>query len=209
MSAPPSRRDWRRSIAATAPSPLANDGELRCAYHPHTPTRLRCGRCDKPVCAQCVATTSVGLRCRDCARARPTVTYQADTTTLVRALAAGLVAALALGAAWGRWIDVGLRRGAPYDWSFWFALLLGFGVAETVSWAANRKRGTTLQLIGIGCVLLGVVVSRIVLNLRAARPVALDAFLQRPFDLLGQLRLDLTGLLFVALACAIAYVRFR
>ena len=203
------RPDWRTSIAATAPPPSFADGELRCAYHPNTPTRLRCSKCGKPVCTRCVATTAVGLRCRDCARARPTVTYQTDTTTLARALVAGIAAGGLIGAAWGLWIDAGLGPRSPYDWSFWFALLLGFGVAESVSWAANRKRGVNLQLIAIGCVLLGVVASRVVLNARAARPISLDLFLSRPLDTLGSLRLDFAGLLFVALACAIAYIRFR
>lgn len=154
-------------------------------------------------------TTAVGLRCRDCARARPSVTYQTDVGIIVRALAAGVVAGAAIGAAWGLFGTAGLGPRPRYDWSFWFALLLGFGVAEGVSWAANRKRGVTLQAIAIGCVLLGTVVSRVLLNARALRPVGLEAFLSQPLLVAQNLRLDLVGLLFVGLACAIAYVRFR
>jgi hypothetical protein len=120
------------------------------------------------------------------------VTYETNAAILARALAAGVAAAVALGAAWGRWIDAGLSLRSPYDWSFWFALLLGFGVAEAASWAANRKRGVNLQVLTIGCVLLGVAVSRVLLNARQ-----------------GDLRLDFLQLLFIGLACAIAYVRFR
>ena len=202
------RLDWRTPIAASSTAPLLDDGELRCAYHPNMPTRLRCNKCGKPVCTRCVVTTAVGQRCRDCARARPIVTYEIDASILVRALGAGLVAALVVGGAWGLWIDAGLRR-SPYDWSFWFALLLGFGVAETVSWAANRKRGVNLQLVAMGCVLLGVLVSRLVLNARLGGLATLDLFLNRPLDVLGDLRLGLLQLLFVVLACAIPYVRFR
>ncbi len=151
-------------------------------------------------------TTAVGLRCRDCARARPSVVYQTGASVLGRALGAGLAAALLIGAAWGFLNTAGLS-GRGYDWSFWFALLLGFGVAESVSLAANRKRGPNLQLIGIGCVLLGVVVSRFVLNARAGRPAGLDALL--PFDLAADPRRAVVQLLFIGLACAIAYVRFR
>ena len=86
----------------------------------------------------------------------------------------------------------GLSPRSPYDWSFWFALLLGFGVAEAVSWAANRKRGVNLQILAIGCVLLGVAVSRVLLNARQ-----------------GDLRLDFLQLLFIGLACTITWVRFR
>lgn len=154
-------------------------------------------------------TTAVGMRCRDCARARPSVTYETNAGIMVRALAAGLVAALAIGAAWGLLNTIGLGPRPRYDWSFWYALLLGFGVAESVSWAANRKRGRRLQLLAIGCVLLGVAISRVLLNARALRPVSLDAFLEQPVLVARLLGLDIAGLLFVALACAIAYVRFR
>ena len=153
-------------------------------------------------------TTSVGLRCRDCARVRPSVVYQTDVSIVARALGAGVVASLVIGAAWGFLIDAGLS-GRRYDWSFWFTLLLGFGVAEAVSWAAKHKRGQNLQAIGIGCVLLGVVVSRVALNARATRPIGLDAFLSRPLEVALDLRLGLVQFLFIALACAIAYVRFR
>ena len=190
------------------PTHEREDDALRCAYHPNTPTRLRCGNCNKPVCTKCVMTTAVGLRCRDCARVRPTVIYQTGAPILARALGAGLAAALVIGAAWGFLNDAGLSRGG-YDWGFWFALLLGFGVAESVSFAANRKRGPNLQLIGIGCVLLGVVVSRVILNARALRPVSLDAFLSRPLDVAATLGLGLVPLLFIGLACTIVYVRFR
>jgi hypothetical protein len=154
-------------------------------------------------------TTAVGLRCRDCAQVRPPVTYQTDSGIVARALGAGLVAAVVIGAAWGVLMEAGLGPRTPYDWSFWFALLLGFGVAECVSLAANRKRGSTLQAIGIGCVLLGFIVSRVVYNLRLPRPVPLDVFWSQPVDVAQYLRVDLLALIFLALACAIAYVRFR
>ena len=186
------RLNWRPPIAATSPTDALADGELRCAYHPDMPTRLRCSRCSKPICTRCVVTTAVGQRCRDCARVRPTVTYETNAAILARALGAGVVAAVALGAAWGLWIKAGLSPRSPYNWSFWFALLLGFGVAEAASWAANRKRGVNLQILAIGCVLLGVAVSRVLLNARQ-----------------GDLRLDFLQLLFIGLACAIAWVRFR
>ena len=120
------------------------------------------------------------------------MTYETNAAILARALAAGVVATVALGAAWGFWVDAGPSPRSPYDWSFWFALLLGFGVAEATSWAANRKRGVNLQVLAIGCVLLGVAVSRVLLNTRQ-----------------GDLRLDFLQLLFIGLACTIAWVRFR
>jgi hypothetical protein len=138
------------------------------------------------------------------------VVYQTGSSLLLRALGGGLVAALVIGAAWGLLNDAGLDRfGGGYDWSFWFCLLLGFGVAETVSWLANRKRGQNLQLIGIGSVLIGFVVSRIVLNARLPRPLPLDQFFNSPLSNAQYLRIDLLTILFVALACVIAWRRFR
>lgn len=128
---------------------------------------------------------------------------------LGRALAAGIGAALVLGVAWGYLNRAGLRRGASYDWSFWFALLTGFAVAEVVSWSANRKRGTLLAWVAIGSVLLTVAVSRLVLGARALAPVTGAAGAVRATDLGGLFQLDFTHLLFVAMACGIAYVRFR
>lgn len=152
--------------------------------------------------------TSVGQRCRECARVRPTVTYQTDVATTARAVGAGLALALLIGTLWGLLNRAGLGRGGA-DWGFWFSLLLGFGVAEGVSLAANRKRGPSLQAIAIGAVLLGAVISRVVLNARAVRPVSLDAFLSQPLVVAQRLDLGLVPLLFVAMACAVAYVRFR
>jgi hypothetical protein len=202
--------DWRIPINATVQPPIESEGDLRCYNHPNTPTRLRCNRCGKPICTRCATPTPVGLRCPDCARGPVPVVYQTDASLLLRAIGGGLVAALVIGAAWGYLIDAGLGRfGGGYDWSFWFCLLLGFGVAETVSWLANRKRGQNLQLVGIVSVLLGFVVSRVVLNLRQRPSLTLDQFLNSPLSNAQHLRIDLLTILFVGLACVIAWRRFR
>ncbi|MGN6359636.1 MAG: hypothetical protein ACTHNK_04535, partial [Thermomicrobiales bacterium] len=72
-----------------------------------------------------------------------------------------------------------------------------------------RKRGSTLQTIGIICILLGFIASRVVYNLRLPQSVPLDVFWRQPVDVAQYLRVDLLALIFLALACAIAYVRFR
>ena len=132
--------------------------------------------------------------------------YQTDSSILVRAVGGGVAAALVIGIAWGLLNNAGLGRyGVVYNWGFWFSLLLGFGVAESISFLAKRRRGTTLQAIGIGCVLLGFVVSRVVISARLGLPLSLDQVaLVAPF-----LGINLLALLFLALACAIAWRRFR
>lgn len=110
---------------------------------------------------------------------------------------------------WGLLNTAGLGQRTAYDWGFWFALLLGFGVAETISFLAKRRRGTTLQGVAIGCVLLGFAISRAVINARLARPLALDQFVGQTVTVTQGLRINLVTILFVALACLIAWRRFR
>lgn len=153
--------------------------------------------------------TSVGQRCPDCARARPLPTYDVGAPLITRALVAGFAAALVLGAAWGYFNRAGLRRNASYDWSFWFALLAGFVIAEVVSWSARRKRGSLLGWVAIGSVLVAFVVSRLVVSARAVPVSTGGGLVGRASDLGSLLQLDFTHLLFVAMACGIAYIRFR
>jgi len=47
--------------------------ETYCYGHPKTPTRLRCSRCDRPICGRCAIPASVGQHCPECvAEARRT-----------------------------------------------------------------------------------------------------------------------------------------
>ena len=129
------------------------DEDVRCSYHPDTLTRLRCGRCGKPICPRCGVRSPVGLRCPDCAGVRGLPTYRTETSTLLRAAGIGLVIAVVLGVIWSR---------IP-DWGFYLALLLGFGLSEVMARVANNKRGGDLQAIGIGLVLLCLLISRYLL----------------------------------------------
>jgi membrane associated rhomboid family serine protease len=42
------------------------DEQLYCYGHPDTPTRLRCSRCDRPICGRCAIPASVGQHCPEC-----------------------------------------------------------------------------------------------------------------------------------------------
>ncbi|MDP9067083.1 MAG: rhomboid family intramembrane serine protease [Actinomycetota bacterium] len=42
------------------------DDQLYCYGHPKEPTRLRCSRCERPICGRCAIPASVGQHCPEC-----------------------------------------------------------------------------------------------------------------------------------------------
>lgn len=61
-----------------APAVLGNDTDgWQCARHARVQTRLRCGRCETPICPRCTVHTPAGTRCRACARSKVAVRPQA------------------------------------------------------------------------------------------------------------------------------------
>ena len=184
-------------MAATDERPVTA-GEVRCSYHPDVMTGLRCSRCGKPICPRCAVRTPVGLRCPDCAGVRGLPTYATSSTVLVRAGAAGLALAVAIGVIWGFFPD----------WGFYLALALGFGVAEVIARFANNKRGLDLQVLALAIVLVGLIASRYVMASRFG--VDLGEVNQMNPGVLSDLKLNLIpDLIFAALPFVIAWVRFR
>lgn len=45
-----------------------NESTLTCAFHPKRETKLRCNRCNRPICVQCAIQTPTGYRCPECVR---------------------------------------------------------------------------------------------------------------------------------------------
>ena len=46
---------------------------LYCANHPRRETKLRCNRCEKPICEKCAVLTPTGYRCHECVRGQQKV----------------------------------------------------------------------------------------------------------------------------------------
>jgi len=116
---------------------------MRCVTHPNVETNLRCGKCGKPICPQCLVQTPVGARCPDCARLRKLPTFRITTKYYLRAIGVAVGMAFACGAAWGA-----IRGVMPFIYfNFLLAAGFGYGIGEVVSLSANRKRGKGLALI--------------------------------------------------------------
>ena len=117
---------------------------FRCATHPNVETHLRCGKCGKPICPQCMVQTPVGSRCRECAKLYKLPTYRVSPVYYLRAIGAALGTAVILGLVWGF-----ITNYLPF---FLLNLLLfaavGWAIGEVTGLAVNRKRGIWLAVIG-------------------------------------------------------------
>lgn len=180
---------------------MADDDSLQttCARHPGVETALRCGRCETPICPQCMVMTPVGARCPDCSPVIRSPLYSVTPLQYLRATAAGLGVAI-LG---------GLVAPVIPFFSLFALLLAGYGVGEVVSRAANRKAGRGLMAVAVVTTIVGMALglallaqgrlpTGVPLNVRLALGAA---------EALGSL-FSFTGL-FVLLAAALAGSRLR
>ncbi len=128
-----------------------------CAKHSETPTNLRCSRCDKPVCPECMVQAPVGIRCQEHGRPTKLPTYEVSTGFIVRGVAAGVgigvLGGFILGVA-GAYTNLFF---IPYV--FTLAMVgLGYLVGEGISRATNKKRGQPLIVAAV----VGVVVAFVI-----------------------------------------------
>jgi membrane associated rhomboid family serine protease len=61
--------------------PAAAPGVPMCFQHPQRETYLRCNRCSRPICTDCMVTASVGFHCPECVREANRDVRQVRTST--------------------------------------------------------------------------------------------------------------------------------
>ncbi|CAL9522468.1 rhomboid family intramembrane serine protease [Streptomyces sp. enrichment culture] len=64
-----------------------------CYRHPDRETGIRCTRCERPICTDCMVNASVGFHCPDCAAGRTGGNGPAPSASRPRTLAGGTIAA--------------------------------------------------------------------------------------------------------------------
>ncbi len=122
---------------------------LFCANHPQRETTLRCNRCGKPVCTQCIRRTPVGYRCKECVREQEDVFFSAEPLHYLIAMAVAAPLAVL----------------APFLLSligFWFlaifiAPVAGTLVGRAVFYAIGRRRGRYIPYLVAVLMILGAV----------------------------------------------------
>lgn len=179
---------------------------LNCARHPQRETLLRCSKCERPFCVDCVVPTPVGHRCYECAgvrRVSATATY-GRALVLTTAIASGASALQLLGARFGGLLVAVI-----------VGLVAGAAIGRVLDPLVNRRTRIGLLVGGAAALALGGVLGRaliVLLALAAAisqtgQPgvgilgIALRAALSTP--------LDPSFWLLTGVAAAVAYRRLR
>lgn len=168
-------------------------GTVTCARHPDFETALACGRCETPICPRCLVYTPGGTRCPDCAQLRRPPMYELAAADYARAVGVAAVVAAPLGFAGALLFPPSPAIGL---FSLLFALLAGSGtgslVAAAITRATRGKRGTPMQAIAAGAIVLAAVLRLVLAG--------------APWDLLLR---DIAGALLVVIAVSVASSRLR
>jgi hypothetical protein len=128
---------------------------MRCKRHPEIETNLTCAKCGEPICPKCLIQTPVGARCRTCAKLSRVPTYRIPKIFYLRAIGAGIGAALVTGILWGL-----LQKYLPFAYlNLLLATAVGYGIGEAISLSVNRKCGIGLTIISGLAVLLSYYIS--------------------------------------------------
>jgi hypothetical protein len=107
---------------------------MQCARHPQVETFVRCGKCERPICPDCMVSGPVGVRCKDCGRQNLDAIMRGSPQQYLLASACAFGSALLLG-----WLSHVLV--------FWLGSVYGYIVGEATLRGGGRKRGLAMQVI--------------------------------------------------------------
>jgi len=116
------------------------NGVWHCARHKKSITRLRCGRCEKPICPKCTIMAPTGARCRECASNRDAHMYQVAPQHFALALGASFFVGI-LGAGL---IEI---AGAFWFWVLLYAPAIGPVLGRLITKITGGKRGPKVALV--------------------------------------------------------------
>src|SRR5216683_5426746 len=71
--------------------------KMQCARHPQVETFVRCGKCDRPICPDCMVAVPVGVRCKECGRQNLDAIMRGSPRQYLLATACAFGSALLLG----------------------------------------------------------------------------------------------------------------
>jgi hypothetical protein len=140
------------AVPAAAPAPAAQD-ELStvCYRHQERATGLRCGSCERPICAACASNAPVGHLCPDCRVKRRPVNYQVALSHLAVAGAVGAIGGL-LAATLLSFVVVGFL-------GFYIAMAMapfvGAGLVMLLDRLTRAKRGRPMQIATGAAIVVG------------------------------------------------------
>ena len=115
---------------------------MQCARHPQVETFVRCGKCDRPICPNCMVSGPVGVRCRDCGRQNLDAIMRGSPRQYLLATVCAFGSALLLG-----WLSHVLV--------FWLGSVYGYLVGEATLRGGGRKRGLAMQLLAGAAAAIG------------------------------------------------------
>lgn len=139
-----------------APEPFADlkvpdePGVWFCAKHKTTKTRLRCGRCEKPICPKCTVMAPTGARCGDCASNRTSHVYKVGPLQLLLASTVGLFIG-----AFGAFVVAGGLFVA--FWLVLYGYAIGPALGRIIIKVTGGKRGPVLAVAVCGGLVAGAI----------------------------------------------------
>ena len=112
-------------------------GVYWCWRHRKVKTRLRCGRCEKPICPKCTVMGPTGARCRECASNRTQHIYRVSPLQFALTFVASAILSM---------VGVTLLRAVGIFLLF-FAPVIGTALGKIISAVTRGKRGVPLATV--------------------------------------------------------------